>query len=130
MGLPWASHRKQGFTGAWGTSLFIELVSSLTIVKEDSVSLPPRDIRLAAHKTALREINAQREQFQRLGIMADWSNESTYRTIGTFMAGSHLQIIQEQNRSFLPDETTENFSRHGRKRYFFFVWFPPGTHHP
>ncbi|KAJ7484740.1 hypothetical protein FB451DRAFT_1393262 [Mycena latifolia] len=48
---------------------------------EDSASLPPLAIRNAAHKTALREVDSQKEQFQRLGIMADWSNEATYRTI-------------------------------------------------
>ncbi|KAJ7039834.1 tRNA synthetases class I-domain-containing protein [Mycena alexandri] len=49
---------------------------------EDSASLPPLAIRRAAHETALREIDTQKEQFQRLGIMADWSDETTYRTIG------------------------------------------------
>ncbi|KAF8189885.1 isoleucyl-tRNA synthetase [Mycena galopus ATCC 62051] len=61
----------------------------------DSTSLPPVAIRRAAHKTALREIDTQREQFQRLGIMADWSNESTYRTIDHSYQMRQLRIFRE-----------------------------------
>ncbi len=35
----------------------------------------------AARKTALREIETQKEEFQQFGIMADWSKETTYRTL-------------------------------------------------
>ncbi|KAF7349261.1 hypothetical protein MSAN_01715600 [Mycena sanguinolenta] len=45
---------------------------ALNELGEDSASLPPLAIRRAAHQTALREIATQREQFKRLGIMADW----------------------------------------------------------
>ncbi|KAJ7695476.1 tRNA synthetases class I-domain-containing protein [Mycena rosella] len=61
---------------------------------EDSASLPPLAIRHAAHKTALREIDTQREQFQRLGIMADWSNETTYRTIDHSYQMRQLRVFQ------------------------------------
>lgn len=66
--------------------MFIAQVGALRTVKEDSASLPPLAIRQAANKTALREIETQKEQFQRLGIMADWSTETTYRTIGLFLS--------------------------------------------
>ncbi|KAJ7136038.1 tRNA synthetases class I-domain-containing protein [Mycena epipterygia] len=62
---------------------------------EDSASLPPLAIRRAAHKTALREIDTQRDQFQRLGIMADWSNETTYRTIDHSYQMRQLRIFRD-----------------------------------
>ncbi|KAJ7234625.1 isoleucyl-tRNA synthetase [Mycena haematopus] len=62
---------------------------------EDSASLPPLAIRRAAHKTALREIDTQKEQFQRLGIMADWSNESTYRTIDHSYQMRQLRVFRD-----------------------------------
>ncbi|KAJ6499704.1 isoleucyl-tRNA synthetase [Mycena vitilis] len=62
---------------------------------EDSASLPPLAIRHAAHKTALREIDTQKEQFQRLGIMADWSNESTYRTIDHIYQMRQLRVFRD-----------------------------------
>ncbi|KAJ7173766.1 tRNA synthetases class I-domain-containing protein [Mycena filopes] len=62
---------------------------------EDSASLPPLAIRRAAHETALREINTQKEQFQRLGIMADWSDETTYRTIDHSFQMRQLQIFRD-----------------------------------
>ncbi|KAJ7484744.1 tRNA synthetases class I-domain-containing protein [Mycena latifolia] len=61
---------------------------------EDSASLPPLAIRNAAHKTALREVDSQKEQFQRLGIMADWSNEATYRTIDHSYQMRQLRVFQ------------------------------------
>ncbi|KAJ7637112.1 isoleucyl-tRNA synthetase [Roridomyces roridus] len=62
---------------------------------QDSTSLPPLAIRDAAHKTALREVNTQREQFQRLGIMADWSEESTYRTIDHSYQMRQLRVFSD-----------------------------------
>ncbi|KAK0192240.1 hypothetical protein F5146DRAFT_1038989 [Armillaria mellea] len=52
-------------------------------LKTDSRSLTPSDIRSAARKTALREIETQKEEFQQFGIMADWSKETMYRTLGS-----------------------------------------------
>ncbi|KAJ6499714.1 tRNA synthetases class I-domain-containing protein [Mycena vitilis] len=78
MGLPRTPHRKQGVAGA-----------------RNSASLPPLAIRHAAHKTALREIDTQKEQFQRLGIMADWSNESTYRTIDHIYQMRQLRVFRD-----------------------------------
>ncbi|KAJ6486898.1 isoleucyl-tRNA synthetase [Mycena sanguinolenta] len=68
---------------------------ALNELGEDSASLPPLVIRRAAHKTALREINTQREQFKRLGIMADWSDESTYRTIDHSYQMRQLRIFRD-----------------------------------
>ncbi|SJL18208.1 uncharacterized protein ARMOST_21786 [Armillaria ostoyae] len=53
-------------------------------LKTDSRSLTPSDIRLAARQTTLCEIETQKEEFQQFGIMADWSKETTYRTLAIF----------------------------------------------
>ncbi|KAJ7755391.1 tRNA synthetases class I-domain-containing protein [Mycena maculata] len=62
---------------------------------EDSTSLPPLPIRRAAHDTALREIENQKEQFQRLGLMADWSDEATYRTTDHSYQMRQLRIFRD-----------------------------------
>lgn len=46
------------------------------------MNLPPANIRAAAHKTATREVASQKEQFRQFCLMADFSHESTYRTLG------------------------------------------------
>ncbi|KAJ7484743.1 hypothetical protein FB451DRAFT_1364151 [Mycena latifolia] len=80
-------------------------VKAETTTAEAETTTPP-------HKTALREVDSQKEQFQRLGIMADWSNEATYRTIGMFLVEPTILII-ERFRSFLPDETTACLPKYG-----------------
>ncbi|KAK7046684.1 tRNA synthetases class I-domain-containing protein [Favolaschia claudopus] len=67
---------------------------ALAELGKDSASLPPSDIRAAAHKTALREISTQKAQFQRLGIMADWGNETTYRTIDHAYQMRQLRVFR------------------------------------
>ncbi|KAF7350467.1 hypothetical protein MVEN_01352200 [Mycena venus] len=68
---------------------------ALNELGEDSASLPPLAIRHAAHKTALRQIDTQRDQFQRLGIMADWSDETTYRTIDHSYQMRQLRVFRD-----------------------------------
>ncbi|KAG6831067.1 hypothetical protein H0H92_012990 [Tricholoma furcatifolium] len=48
----------------------------------DSSNTPASTIREAADATARREIVSQKEQFRHFGIMADWSDKTTYRTLG------------------------------------------------
>ncbi|CAK5272919.1 unnamed protein product, partial [Mycena citricolor] len=67
---------------------------ALTELGADSTSLSALAIRQAAHNTALREIEVQKAQFQRLGIMADWSDENTYRTIDHSYQMRQLRIFQ------------------------------------
>lgn len=50
--------------------------------KQDSLTVTPSTIREAAEATAKREIESQKAQFRHFGIMADWSPEFTYRTLG------------------------------------------------
>ncbi|KAK0445212.1 tRNA synthetases class I-domain-containing protein [Armillaria borealis] len=61
----------------------------------DSRSLTPSDIRSAARKTALHEIETQKEEFQQFGIMADWSKETTYRTLDHGYEMRQLAIFQK-----------------------------------
>ena len=44
--------------------------------------LTPSRIREEADKYARNEVASQMAQFRDLGIMADWSPETTYRTLG------------------------------------------------
>lgn len=60
-----------------------QFVSLIGLAKQDLITAPPNVIRAAAEMTAKREIESQKAQFRHLGIMADWSAESTYRTLGT-----------------------------------------------
>ena len=55
--------------------------------------LKATDIRNAARRVALREIDQQRVEFQQFGIMTDWSDENTYRTL-------HFSYELEQLRLF------------------------------
>ncbi|KAG6872580.1 hypothetical protein C0995_008647 [Termitomyces sp. Mi166 len=62
---------------------------------QDSSNTPAGTIREAAHTTAKREIASQKEQFQHFGIMADWSHESTYRTLDPAYELRQLRIFQK-----------------------------------
>ena len=44
--------------------------------------LTPSRIREEADNYARNEVASQMAQFRDLGIMADWSSETTYRTLG------------------------------------------------
>ncbi|KAF7323909.1 hypothetical protein MKEN_00612300 [Mycena kentingensis (nom. inval.)] len=60
----------------------------------DARSLDSLAIREAAHKVALREVENQMTQFKRLGIMADWSTDTTYRTIDHSYQMRQLDIFK------------------------------------
>jgi len=61
----------------------LSFVLLIGLAKQDSITAPPNVIRAAAEATAKREIESQKGQFRHFGIMADWSTETTYRTLGT-----------------------------------------------
>ncbi|KDQ60188.1 hypothetical protein JAAARDRAFT_598772 [Jaapia argillacea MUCL 33604] len=48
---------------------------------KDQLSLSPKAIRVAAKEYAEQEVARQKEEFSQFGIMADWSKETTYRTM-------------------------------------------------
>ncbi|KII91192.1 hypothetical protein PLICRDRAFT_37894 [Plicaturopsis crispa FD-325 SS-3] len=62
---------------------------------KNSRLLPPSTIRAAAKATAEREIAIQRDEFRRLGIMADWSQGSTYRTLDRAYEIRQLRVFQK-----------------------------------
>ncbi|KAG5716151.1 Isoleucyl-tRNA synthetase [Termitomyces sp. T112] len=62
---------------------------------QDSSNTPAGTIREAAHATARQEIASQKEQFKHFGIMADWSDESTYRTLDPAYELRQLRIFQK-----------------------------------
>ncbi|KAF8553369.1 isoleucyl-tRNA synthetase [Imleria badia] len=68
---------------------------ALQDLKEDPHSLPASTIRTAARKTAEREMKIQREEFEKFGIMADWSEVSTYRTLDHQYEMRQLRIFQQ-----------------------------------
>ena len=53
-----------------------------TQYKREPHSLLPMVIRSAAKSVAEREIRTQCREFQEFGIMANWSDDGTYRTLG------------------------------------------------
>ncbi|KAF5369061.1 hypothetical protein D9758_002922 [Tetrapyrgos nigripes] len=61
---------------------------------KDSLSIPASTIRAAAHQTAVREVESQKKQFYEFGIMADFSTESTYRTLDHSYEMRQLRIFQ------------------------------------
>ncbi|KAI9460791.1 tRNA synthetases class I-domain-containing protein [Boletus coccyginus] len=68
---------------------------ALQDLKEDPRSLLASTIRTAARKTAELEMKIQREEFEKFGIMADWSKESTYRTLDHQYEMRQLRVFQQ-----------------------------------
>lgn len=71
----------------------LNLLIASVVEKKDSMMLPANKIRDAAKATAIREIASQKAQFRKFGIMADWSPESTYRTLGAWKLLWRLPIL-------------------------------------
>ncbi|KAG6331358.1 hypothetical protein ID866_7732 [Astraeus odoratus] len=68
---------------------------ALQDLKQDPHTLSPHTIRSAAKETAGREMSKQREEFKEFGIMADWSRESTYRTLDHAYEMRQLRVFQQ-----------------------------------
>ncbi|KZO98568.1 isoleucyl-tRNA synthetase [Calocera viscosa TUFC12733] len=71
-------------------------------------TLPPSEIRAASRQLASEEITIQREEFKKMQIMADWSEETTYRTYDREYEIRQLRLFQRMvgkgliNRRFRP----------------------------
>jgi isoleucyl-tRNA synthetase len=53
-------------------------------MQKDPLTLPPRTVRTEARSYAEKEVSKQKEEFRKLGVMADWENhDATYRTLGS-----------------------------------------------
>ena len=59
-----------------------EFAGAHTIAKKDMNDISSSEIRIAAESYAKGQVQSQLDQFRQLGIMADWSSDSTYRTLG------------------------------------------------
>ncbi|KAI6099470.1 tRNA synthetases class I-domain-containing protein [Pisolithus croceorrhizus] len=68
---------------------------ALQDLKGDPHTLAPDTIRSAARETAEREMSTQQEEFKQFGIMADWSPESTYRTLDHVYEIRQLRVFQQ-----------------------------------
>lgn len=63
--------------------------------------LSATDIRRRARKEALKAIKTQMREFQKFGIMADWSEQTTYRTLDPKYEGRQLRVFGEMVRKGL-----------------------------
>lgn len=54
--------------------------------------IPARELRIVARKEAARSIEVQKAEFKQFGIMADWSEGSTYRTYGKVTMAVSLSL--------------------------------------
>jgi isoleucyl-tRNA synthetase len=61
----------------------------------NSRTAPALQVRELARDVATQEIARQRESFQTYGIMADWSDDTTYRTFDTQYSIRQLRILRE-----------------------------------
>ncbi|KAL0958174.1 hypothetical protein HGRIS_000337 [Hohenbuehelia grisea] len=69
---------------------------ALQELDKEPMSLTPTEIRSAAGTVAAREVESQKEQFKKLGIMADWDNSTTtYRTLDHSYEIRQLRIFQK-----------------------------------
>ncbi|KAF9226386.1 isoleucyl-tRNA synthetase [Gyrodon lividus] len=87
-------HRVHYFPGWDCHGLPIEM-KALQDLKKDPHILPASIIRDAAKETAEHEMKIQKEEFEQFGIMADWSKESTYRTLDHYYEMRQLRIFQQ-----------------------------------
>ena len=53
-----------------------------------------KEIRDECRQVALREVSRQKEEFTQLGIMADWSETGTYRTLDHDYEIRQLRVFQ------------------------------------
>jgi len=84
--------RKARFVPGWDThGLPIELKVLQALPEAERRSLGPLDLRRKAKEFALKTIDAQREQFKRYGVWADWS--APYITLDPAYEAAQLQVF-------------------------------------
>ncbi|ELU44360.1 isoleucyl-tRNA synthetase [Rhizoctonia solani AG-1 IA] len=64
----------------------------------DARTIPAAKIRSAAREVALREMEKQKNEFQEFGIMADWSSDGCYRTLGEQRMRMSESLITRHHR--------------------------------
>ena len=71
-------------------------LSDSSLLQKTKSELAPTQIRAAARQTALEQINIQKEEFYRLGIMADWKEpegKGVYKTLDTDYEIRQLRVF-------------------------------------
>ncbi len=86
----------------------------------------PMTIRKEAEVYAKQQVASQQELFKQFGIMSGWSNDTTYRTLGTRPILPSCCILTLEPRSRLRDAATIGIPRNGQERHDI-PPFPPGT---
>jgi isoleucyl-tRNA synthetase len=86
-------------------------------LQKDSRALPATNVREAARKTAEGAVVDQKDQFIKFGIMADWSEGSTYRTLGTSIISCDADMsLMTPCRPRIRDAPTCYLQDHGGER--------------
>lgn len=88
------------------------------------MTIPAYTIRKAAEATAKREIASQKEQYRHFGIMADWSPESTYRTLGKWIYAINNDMLIAIQRPPVRIQATAHLSKNGGERYVVYLHGP------
>lgn len=79
----------------------IEAKALANISAKDRHKLSAHEIRKRAHKEAVKAIETQKAEFSQFGIMADWSNKATYRTLDPGYEARQLRVFGEMVRKGL-----------------------------
>ncbi|KAI5121814.1 hypothetical protein M0805_009806 [Coniferiporia weirii] len=87
--------RKVNYIPGWDCHGLPIEAKTLKELKREAHTLPSTVIRTSAKSVAEREVVKQKEEFQELGIMADWSKEGTYRTLDKSYEIRQLRVFQQ-----------------------------------
>lgn len=82
-----------------GLPIEAKALANLSTHQRDSMT--PADIRKRARHEAVKAIETQKSEFTQFGIMADWSNEATYRTLDPSYEARQLRVFGEMVRKGL-----------------------------
>lgn len=79
----------------------IEAKALASMSADQRQALDPQEIRKRAHDEAVKAIETQKTEFSQFGIMADWSNDATYRTLDPGYEARQLRVFGEMVRKGL-----------------------------
>ncbi|SPO46449.1 probable ISM1 - isoleucine-tRNA ligase, mitochondrial [Moesziomyces antarcticus] len=79
----------------------IEAKALANVSPQERPNWTPKDIRTRARQEAIKAIETQKQEFRTFGIMADWSNTSTYRTLDPAYEARQLRVFGEMVRKGL-----------------------------
>lgn len=79
----------------------IEAKALANVTAEERSNMKPHEIRERAHAEAVKAIETQKDEFSLFGIMADWSDAATYRTLDPGYEARQLRVFGEMVRKGL-----------------------------